>query len=237
MSGISLPVSRPVGRALIVGNPAFRAGPLESLQQIGFQCAELDDPYAAMAELCQRPLVYRALILSLNSLFREELGMVAAVKSHFPHIDIWLSDTDGRQAALAESLRLGADGLVAEDGLHRIAVNGGQVDIPVRRHHSANDTTAKAPVTHVPADHDLHGIDSTEASKTSDATSGNNPSPVDGPLDESTTRSLDTEPPLEPTLTEEMDSQREMSLGEPVLTAEELRALLQEQDLDEDNSH
>lgn len=124
MSGVSLPVTRPSGRALIVGNSSSRAEPLGTLQRMGFGCAEMEDPYAAMAELCRRPLVYRALILSLSSLHREELGIVPGVKRRFPHIDIWLTHTDGRQGALADAMRLGADGLLSGEGLHRIAIGG-----------------------------------------------------------------------------------------------------------------
>lgn len=123
MSGATIPVSRPVGRAMIVGNPDCRTAPRAALGRVGYQCAEVDDPYAAMAEICRRPLVYRALILSLNSLFREELALIETIKRRFPHIEIWLTDTDGRQAALAEALRLGADGLISDDGLHRIGGN------------------------------------------------------------------------------------------------------------------
>jgi DNA-binding NarL/FixJ family response regulator len=94
---------------------------MEILRGLGFGATEADDPYAAMAELCRRPLVYRAVILSLASLYREELSMIPAVKARFPHVEVWLAQTDGRQAALAEGMRLGADGLLAEDGLHRVA--------------------------------------------------------------------------------------------------------------------
>src|SRR5688500_9387098 len=125
MSGVSLPVTRPIGRALVVGNPASRPDAVDALQRLGFGCSETDDPYAAMAELCRRPLVYRALILSLVSVYREELNLVAAVKRRFPHVEIWLTHTDGRQASLAEAMRLGADGLLAEDGLHRVALPTG----------------------------------------------------------------------------------------------------------------
>src|SRR4051812_20514434 len=121
MSGLSLPVHRPTGSALLVAGPGNRARPLEVLRGLGFAATESDDPYAAMAELCRRPLVYRAIILSLASLYREELSIVPAIKGRFPHVEVWLAHTDGRQAALAEAMRLGADGLLAEDGLHRIA--------------------------------------------------------------------------------------------------------------------
>src|SRR5687767_1279271 len=121
MSGMSLPVNRPTGQALLVAAPANRARPLELLHDLGFAATEVDDPYAAMTELCRRPLVYRAVILSLASLYREELAIIPAVKSRFPHIELWIGHTDGRQALLAEAMRLGADGLLAEDGLHRVA--------------------------------------------------------------------------------------------------------------------
>jgi hypothetical protein len=121
MSGLSLPVNRPTGRALLVASPASRAHTLEILGDLRFDVTEVDDPYAAMTELCRRPLVYRAVILSLASLYREELSIVAAVKARFPHVEVWLAHTDGRQAALAEAMRLGADGLLADDGLHRVA--------------------------------------------------------------------------------------------------------------------
>jgi hypothetical protein len=105
---------------LIVGQAACRSAPVAAAQRLGFACSEVDDPYEAMAQLCRRPLFFTAMILSLNSLYREELQVIATIKRRYSHIEIWLSDTDGRQAALAEAMRLGADGLLAEDGLHRI---------------------------------------------------------------------------------------------------------------------
>jgi len=129
MSAVSLPVSRPTGRALVVGQPALRAAPKDVLVRLGLAFTEADEPYDAMVQLCRRPLFYSALVLSLNSLYREELQMIAAVKRRFSHVEVWLSDTDGRQAALAEAMRLGADGLVAEDGLHRIGGSTATVSI------------------------------------------------------------------------------------------------------------
>lgn len=121
MSGLSLPVNRPTGRTLLVAGAGSRGGAPDVLRDLGFEGTEIDDPYAAMAELCRRPLVYRAVILSLASLYREELSIVPAIKARFPHVEVWLAQTDGRQAALAEGMRLGADGLLAADGLHRVA--------------------------------------------------------------------------------------------------------------------
>jgi hypothetical protein len=130
MTRVSLPVTRPAGQALVIGSAGCRAAPLNTLQELGYGCAEAEDPYAAMSELSRRPLAYRAVILSLHSLYKEELHLIGATKRRFPHVEIWLTDTDGRQAAMVESMRLGADGLLAEDGLHRIGVPGVPAPVP-----------------------------------------------------------------------------------------------------------
>jgi len=118
-SAITLP--KPAGHALVVMSDASRAQPAGVLTQLGYEIDHRDDPYAAMLELCRRPLVYRALVLSLQSLYRDELMMISAVRRRFPHVSIWLTHTDGRQAALAEAMRLGAEGLISDDGVHSFA--------------------------------------------------------------------------------------------------------------------
>ena len=185
MTGVSMPVTRPTGRALIIGSPTCRNAPLGTLQRLGFTCAEIDDPYSAMAELCRRPLVYRAIILSLASLYREEMALIQAVKRRWPHVDIWLTQTDGRHAALADAMRLGADGLLSEDGLHRTALAGLTTDTLYR----PSDSVSSTPVA--------------------------NPAPV------SVVPPVDTDPG------DAHDD--EMQGNEPILTADELRALLAEQ--------
>jgi hypothetical protein len=154
------------------------------LERVGLASIEVDDPYAAMAELCRRPLSYRALILSLGSMYREELPLIAVVKRRFAHIEIWLAQTDGRAAALADAMRLGADGLLGEDGLHRVAVPDSAV---ADNGHGLAHSYGPAPLENHRSDH------SETASETESA-----------------------------------EAQFERSLTEPVLTAEELRALLQE---------
>ena len=84
-----------------------------------------------MVELCKRPLVYHAVVLSLSSLYREELAIIGAVKRRFPQVEVWLAHTDGRQAALAEAMRLGADGLLDAEGLHRLASSTSDHAIPI----------------------------------------------------------------------------------------------------------
>lgn len=180
MSGVSLPVERPRGRALVVASPTSRVALVELLARLGFECAPCDDPYSAAAELSRRRLTYGALILSLAGMYREELGFISTVKRRFPHVEIWLAHTDGRQAALAEAMRLGADGLVDVDGLHRIASPySSEMEYPI--------------VPEMP-----QAVRMPPADTTSDNSGAAPGDAVEG-------------------------------IGEPVLTADELRALLQDQ--------
>lgn len=176
MSGVSLPVTRPSGRALIVGAVGSRSQPTHAMQRLGFTCAEADDVYVAMLELSRRPTAYRAVIVSLAGTYREELVVIPAVRRRCPQVEVWLAHTDNRPALLAEAMRLGADGLLSDDGLHRIAVAVSVTTSPSPR-------GAPAPVSHAVAHDENDDADSTD----------------------------------------------DVSSGEPVLTAEELRALLEEQ--------
>lgn len=195
MSGLSLPVARPSGPALVVAAAAVRSGPIAQLHQLGCTCGEADDSYAAMAELCRRPQQYTALILSLSSLYKEELTLIESVKRRFPWLEIWLTQTEGRLSSLAEAMRLGADGLLADDGLHRIAAPAAPSDPP----EPVLRTTPIAAT--VP----------TAAASLAIATP---PPPHAAPASASTgaDRIDDTD----------------FSVAEPVLSADELRALLQE---------
>ncbi|WP_428937470.1 hypothetical protein [Fontivita pretiosa] len=172
-----------------MAHPSGRAQLVSLLTRLGFDCGECDDPYTAMLELVRRRSVYSALVLSLAGTYREELPLIATVKRRFPQVEVWLAQTDGRPAALVEALRHGADGLIDEEGLHRIAAPAaGQVPVPpapmllshepppVRQHPGHMHATTAAPCEH------------------------------------------DAQSPTEPT----------ESIGEPVLSAEELRALLQD---------
>jgi hypothetical protein len=169
-----------MGRALVVANASGRALLVELLKKLGFDCGECDDPYTATLELARRRLGYRALILSLAGLYREELSLIATVKRRFPHLEIWLAHTDGRQGSLAECMRFGADGLLDDEGLHRIA------------------TMPAADAVYQPIAQ---------------------PSPV----------MTMPQPPREEIIEEESADASLDAVGEPVLTAEELRALLQDQ--------
>jgi hypothetical protein len=182
---LSMPVVRPSGRCLVVASGQCQAQPLAILGQMGFECAGFADPYAAMIELTRRPLLYRALVLSLQSLYREELLMIATVKRRLPHLEVWMTQASGREASLVDAMRLGADGLLDDEGLHRHAA-GPDAPAAMPAYDAANSAPATMPTARAAEKDELLE------------------SPVTVPTDET-------------------------NAGEPVLTADELRALLQEQ--------
>lgn len=180
-------MTRSAGRALVVGSAACRAHARAAMARTPFEFAAADDPYAAAIELFRRPLAYRILVLCLNSTYREELSLIGVVRRRLRHIDVYVANTDGRQAALAEAMRVGAAGLLADDGLHRVAT-GDELPPP-----APSPAPAPAPDADAPASAEVAVARENEVS-----------------------RGFTADDDL-------------LAPGEAVLTAEELRALLQEQ--------
>lgn len=189
MFGVQLSVTRPAGRALLIGNESCRQESLQLLHRLKFQCGLVEDPYAAMIELARQPHAYGAVVISLNSFYREELQFIAAIKQVWPQVEVWLTLTDGRAAALAEAMRLGADGLLNEEGWHRTAA-------------------APAPIA---------------ATSVSPISSPRRSTSMNGPMS-AESRGVASADASE----SHVDSYPDDSTGEPVLSAAELRALLQE---------
>lgn len=179
---------------LVIASPAMQGQPVQTLRELGFDSQVVGDPYAAIAELLASNIHYRGVVLSLQSVYREEIAMVRTLKRRLPHLEIWLAHTDSRQAALAEAMRLGADGLLAEGGLHRTGTPG-----PAAEPGNPNGEFARAP---------LHLAQPAEAES----------QPADHAHDQHNGDQQDHD-----------HVDEAMCLSEPVLTADELRALLQEQ--------
>ena len=109
------------GQVLALVADASAGSLTAELDRLGYSSTMTDDPYAALIELLDRPLVYRALVVSLPSLYREELSIIRTVRAKLPHVDVLLAHTDGRQAALADAMRLGATALLSNEAVHRLA--------------------------------------------------------------------------------------------------------------------
>jgi len=167
------------GRALVLAAASAREAIRSQLQSHNLDSEFIDDPYEAAAVLVSRPLAFRAIVLSLQSLYRSELTLIKVLRERLPHLDVILTHTDGRSAALAEAMRLGATALLGDDGIHRLAD-------PFKS--NSNDDEVQS------------SDDSNESS-----------------VDPNGHDHLDLHP---------NDSDDENHAGEPILTADELRALL-----------
>jgi hypothetical protein len=221
MSGVSFPVSRATGEALVVASPAPRSQVVATLATLGMATSAFDDPYAAMAELCRRPLVFRAVILSLAGVYTEELAIISAIKSRFPQVEIWLTHTDGRYSSLAEAMRLGADGLLADDGLHRVAAPAAPAPRAIPERQEGGGISSPPPAPPSPS---RNADSSTISSDDTDSTDDAAHSPVEAIHAEAQQRTASAVPDSMPS-----GPTGNGAFGEPVLTADELRALLQEQ--------
>jgi hypothetical protein len=124
-------LSRSAGRALVVGSAACRAQARVGLARTPYEFAAAEEAYSAALELCRRPLAYRVVVLCLNSIYREELALISMIKRRLRHIDVYVSQTEGRQTAYAEAMRIGADGTLADDGLHRAAAGAPSHSSPI----------------------------------------------------------------------------------------------------------
>ena len=279
------PTTEPADAVLVVGTVAHRKWIVAAVGAMGIASAETDDPYAAMAELCRRPQRYRAVVLSLQGVYREELPVIAAVhrlaaRTGGTPVEVWLADLDGRAVALAEAMRLGVDALLVEDGLHRVgtadpaatgagaaeakplrangteparaaglnaylpgrsSVGGGGVavvgdaapaaDAPARRNEVADYLNLHA-ANQRPAEQELSPWHEIASGNGGGGSAGGGIAPSRTPAGPTTAVSVDvSRPAVAPAglMADYPDDDVDPMPGEPVLTAEELRALLQDQ--------
>jgi hypothetical protein len=108
-----------IGRALLIGR-RVAADDADALAELGLQVELSADPYAAMAELTSRPLVYRALVLPLPELFPEELVLARVVKTRYPHLQIIATDVPDRANRADELRQLGIEAILSDGRLHPI---------------------------------------------------------------------------------------------------------------------
>ncbi len=218
--------------------------------------ARLSDPYAALLELLRRPMAFRAVIVSLQKIFPPEIAFIKTLRDRLTHIDIVLAHTDGRSAALAEAVRLGATALLDADGLHRLAhpqhhpaPSSIAIDIdppitPIAPRGPSTPKESNPSITESqPSLADVFASISTHHTPGQVATPKPNIDPKPAP-DQASSFHPPTDhanhPSLghqyehlqhqhhEPTQEHSQDPIDETHDGEPILTADELRALLQD---------
>ncbi len=116
----------PNGQALVVADPSAAEVVRAALGHVGYGGVMVSDPYEAILALARRPLAFRAVLLSLPALYPPELRLIEVIKRRYGHVEVIVSDVRGRSAGLAEAARLGADALLEDGRLHRLAPRSGE---------------------------------------------------------------------------------------------------------------
>ena len=110
-----------VRRALVLVAEAGRDEARATLDALGYAPEVAADPYAAVGRLAEGVDAFGLLVVSLAAVFEEELVLIETVKQRLGPVEVAVCDVDGRGAAFAEAMRLGADALLAGGMLHRFA--------------------------------------------------------------------------------------------------------------------
>ena len=230
----SLPVTgRYTRQALVIAAESAQPQLRQLLHKLDFTCETFEDPYTAMLELLGRPMVFRAVVISLQGLYREELAMVRTLRTRMPRLDVFLTHIEGRESSLAEAMKLGATGIIAHDGLHRLVdieqINAADSTLP-----SASSASFAQPKSAVTRDVGLRPSAKPAPSAPVPAAARLND---DYDLPRETFVSKKPAPAVAASLNDESARpEPAMALAgladspEPVLSADEIRALLADQD-------
>jgi len=133
------------GHALVACGEATSSALSAELESLGFRVTIAPDPYGLLLELLDRPLVYDAVVLSLPAVYRDELAVIGTIRARVPHVEVLIAHSDGRHAMLAEAMRLGATGLLGEEGIHRLMqVNANSTPAALRPETPARNETPTA---------------------------------------------------------------------------------------------
>lgn len=163
------------------------------------------DPYAAMYAIAASPAKWHMVVLDLQQFYDGELAIIPAIRATAAQCRVVVAHADGRPAMLARAIRLGIDGLLT----------GGKIEW---------FTTAE-PAMSQPAAHP-----STRLPQPIPPSAAETPSP-ETPTPETSTRASTHNSPDDHADQAELRSVADIYQDEPLLTADELKALLSDHDI------
>ncbi|MEM6562204.1 MAG: hypothetical protein AAF656_11435 [Planctomycetota bacterium] len=148
------PESVPTGRVALVATGPMRDRRAETLMTAGYDVHGFDDPYAAMLAICRKPLVFRALAVSLQAIYPKELDLVSAVAQRFPHVRLLACDTDGRRTTLIDAVQRGVTDILDDHGITPADTERESADVSLANPAELTDeeTAALARPTDTPTD-------------------------------------------------------------------------------------
>jgi hypothetical protein len=169
----------------------------------GIAATSVSDPYAAMLLIAANPRGWQMIVLNLQQMFDAELAVLSAVRAVAPDCRVAVTRADGRPALLARALRLGLDGIFTGT-----AIEWFTPPPPTTPQASARSTPVTAVALEPTAATPPGQMARQSAPETKPVITANEDL-NDDPTDQTALRSV-----------------AEIDLDEPLLTAEELKALL-----------
>lgn len=200
-------------RVGVVGVGDLLARTLGTLHRLGAQCAVLEDPYHAVSELSRRPGAFGAVVLIAPCLYPEEVSAIPAMRACSPAIKVVLASAEQHLSLLAAALRAGCVGVLTDAGVE-VMNRPAPVEVPApssRQDLPPGPTRAAEPVRPVAP------VRPPEPALPERLLLDEEPLPAD---------TTDAHHPADPT--DDADDPFELPTHEPLITAEELHALLRD---------
>lgn len=104
-------------RVGVVGDGDALARTLGTLHRLGAQCAVLEDVYHAASELSRRPGAFGAVVLVAPCLYPEEVAAIPALRACSPGLKVVLASAEQHLSLLAAALRAGCVGVLTDAGI------------------------------------------------------------------------------------------------------------------------
>lgn len=202
-------------RVAVVGSGELLSRTVGLLHRLGAQCVLLEDPFHATYELSRSSAgTYGALVLVMPCLYPSELACIPAIRQATPPTRILLACAEQHLSSLSHALRMGASGLLTEMGVELL-------DSSASTQGSRPQTPGAMPETTAP--------DSPTSTPSSSAFAAD--SSATGPSVQVDAAPVPADPQFEEDdefdhLAEERAPNHEEDVGDPILSAEELHALL-----------
>lgn len=204
-------------RLLVVGTGEPLAQTLARLHRLGAACQAVDDPYHAMVQVATRSDL-TAVVVVLPCLYPEELSFVAAIR-RLKGLPVVLAAADGLLAMLTAAIRFGATHLLDGNRLESFTPGSAVAAKGLAGPDAALEHTGQRAASPSPAPSSPEATAEVAACLSGVA----EPPPTVQPPSRRP-EPLAVEPPND----SHVLADDGLGSGEPLLTAEELRALLQE---------
>lgn len=202
-------------RVGVVGAGDLLTQTISQLHRLGAQCVILEDPYHAVAELARTAdSTYGALVLILPCIYPGELACIPIFRNLAPHTRILIAAADQHLSSLASALRLGASGVVTDLGVELLGPTSHSLPTAAG---SPLATTAPAVVSSATPAMAVAGPAVTDEEPTAPSSETATETEAEAQVDES-------EEDLE--FDDEVEGDLPQDNGDPLLTADELHALL-----------